>query len=139
MVFGGRNRYPIDIALAIVAAVAFSSGTARAGCGDHVRVLDSSSTSFTADGTPGGRSTATDDHQGRPFLPCHGPDCSANPTTPVLPVGVSPVGSADTKCSAARGIEAVDDGPCCGWNRPIDGQEREISRTNPIFHPPQRS
>jgi hypothetical protein len=136
---GGRNTYALGIALAIAAGVVFSSGTATAGCGDHVRVLAKDSLSPSANGATSGQTQAGDYDQGRPFHSCHGPKCSAGRSIPVVPLGALSASSADTKSSTVRGVETVDDGAGLDWNRPFDVLLREIRRTNPVFHPPRRS
>jgi hypothetical protein len=63
-------------ALLVAVALIGSAGTAAAGCGDHVTILND-------DGSEAGHQPAGSN---RP--PCHGPNCSAQKPLPTAPVTV---------------------------------------------------
>lgn len=103
-----------------------SSGSAAASCGDYVTILGSP----TAHGTePMGHSM--------PSVPCHGPGCSAAPTSQPMPLATPPTAELGAKEVAARSLhESTDSGePRHANNLSDDG--RPVSRPSAPFHPPR--
>lgn len=117
-------------ALALLVAVALvgSAGTAAAGCGDYVTVLN-------ADGST--REMADHDPVGAARRPCHGPNCSAQKPLPTTPVTV-PLAPASTGLDSAlvgvtpdltnKSRSGFPFDPSCGPT---------VSRPSAPFHPPR--
>jgi len=132
---GRRVCHSWGVAIAIVAVVLLAPRTASAGCGDHVRIIDKSQVPTESGGLPVYKPSGR--NQELPHLPCHGPDCSANPSVPAMPMSVPAGGSPDTKSFAFPELEVLKEGTGSRWHGRDEGPQREISRTNPIFHPPR--
>ena len=123
---------PAGAALAVIAAIVAFPGRSAAECGDYVHIVKD---------RVAAESSRLDDIFGQseqkpPRSPCHGPNCSGNPSAPVPPI-TAPVSDAGSKELAAR---ATSDA-----NR-ADGREWVIApglRGSPtrlpslIFHPPR--
>lgn len=131
-----RGRLPsshtaVAIAL-LVGGVAFAPGRAAADCGDYVRIA----------GRPmAGHDTPTPGHADpempTPAKPCHGPNCSSNPTTPAPPLTAPVTDPSGSKEWAARFVAA--EGADAGTDSlpPITSDAGAVSRPGTIFHPPR--
>ena len=82
------------VALAIVVGVALTPGIAFAGCGDHVLIINQSP-------DVAGVLHPAERGEKRPFTPCSGPDCSADPVSPGMPSGFPVSNPTELKSSAA--------------------------------------
>ena len=117
-------------AFALLAAVALlgSAGTAAAGCGDYVTVLN-------ADGSI---NTMTDHGPaGAARRPCHGPNCSAQKPLPTAPVTV-PLAQASTGLESALAATTADLTHKSRSGFPFDPScGPTVSRPSAPFHPPR--
>ena len=114
---------PVGIAIAILAAMAFSPSRAAAECGDYVHIE---------------KKTTTDaDIPNSGHKPCNGPTCSSKPATPVAPISVPATDSESTKqvsSLADRGLDSL------GTQERIALQARlklPTALPSSIFHPPR--
>ncbi len=116
------------LALLVAAALVGSAGSANAGCGDYLTVLN-------ADGSA--QNMADHDPADAAHRPCHGPNCSAQKPLPTAPVTVplaSPTGGVESaladsttnSCDKSRSGFPFD--PSCGPT---------VSRPSAPFHPPR--
>lgn len=110
--------------LTIVAA--FGLGAARVGaeCGDYLMLA--------------GKHRA-DAHEGAappPGLPCHGPQCSQRPETPIAPPISVPIQLSTKDQGLPSGARDLSDGSA-EFSHPSSSLGRPIRRPGSIFHPPR--
>jgi hypothetical protein len=125
-----RTAHGFGIALAIAASAVLSPGRAAAECGDYVHIVTNTHTSAPMP-------PDSDSDPKAPRKPCDGPDCSGNPSPPVIPAGAPATWSTDSN-NWVVGVVAVATqliGP--GWWIPRLPTKLPIDRENPIFHPPR--
>lgn len=111
-------------ALALLVAGVFAPTKGRAECGDYVKL--------------GGKTPSMLPHESHPSnapVPCHGPNCSQTPRTPIMPPAPPPTITPGEWASLLSQLS--DPSPIrCGFVREhSDGQA--ILHSDPIFHPPR--
>lgn len=116
----------------LVAGVAFAPGRAAAECGDYVRV-DGRPMAGHDPGAPG----HADPGWPTPAKPCHGPNCSGNPSTPAPPLTAPVADPSGLKAWAARFV--ADLGADAGGRSlpPLTSDSGAVSRPGSVFHPPR--
>jgi len=113
---------PAGIAVAVLVAVAFAPGRAKAECGDYVHILPDAP---AANGQPA------------PKAPCNGPHCSGKPAAPTAPLTI-PASDSEVNELLTNGSGYDND-----LNHTKERHFREMSVTLPstiptsIFHPPR--
>jgi hypothetical protein len=129
MVAVDRNRVlrTAGAASLLAVGVLFAPQRASAACGDYVIIVGEN-------GQPAAQQPGHD--AGTPRQPCHGPDCSASPCRPDLPLS-APV---TTPPNPNEGVAAIpgalaDPGDPDGYPVPTSSG-RVIHRPASVFHPP---
>ena len=130
MASGLQGRSSLGVAVAIVVGFLFTPQIASAECGDHVRIVDQ-----VTDGAGALRPAETKKHL--PLAPCSGPNCSADPLSPVVPIESTVNNSPVVKISAVRDEEVRDRRIESSWGASIANDERPVRRVDTIFHPPR--
>jgi hypothetical protein len=115
-----RLRLPIRAVAAAALALAgvlMLPGGASATCGDYVHIQ-------------------TDDPPAPP-RPCHGPQCSKAPATPIVPM-TAPVPSSSESEQPSLVVDTEPGGrPSAGWAAGHTRFPLPIRLTSSIFHPPR--
>jgi len=111
---------------AVLFMVAFWSGEAHAGCGDHVVILSK-------------KTSGTDDIDKTPDVPppCSGPNCSLKQAPPT-PLPSAPVYAKPLPLDALLTADAAPDHDTDRHPYP-DLTSLSVSRSTDIFHPPRCS
>jgi hypothetical protein len=123
MVFHIRQFWSLLPGAAIALAVAIcSTNSAKAECGDYVRI-----------GSESIHHPMLPSHSG-PAQPCHGPSCQNRPEAPLIPPAPPPAPVNDLYCSIA--LTQVPSPLRCGWTV-FDDWTFSAIFSNDIFHPPK--
>jgi hypothetical protein len=123
MRLGLRTHWLSLPAVAVLAALAFAPGTAKAECGDYLMSRHAAK--------------ITDESPAKPPVPCpcKGPQCSQRPDLPLLPPAPPPsVAPAEWATIFTKLVASAND----GRDFLLDSNASDpIHRTDPIFHPPR--
>ena len=119
--------------LLVALGVGVTPGRAAAECGDYVTVLGEQ----VSHGSPQPDADRSHGMPARPDRPCHGPNCSSNPTTPAVPVSPPVTSPSDSKNLVAGLVGDRDDFPGAGWSLSLTSEGRVVRHPRSIFHPPR--
>lgn len=112
----------------LAAGVACLPGRAAAQCGDHVLIA----------GQPiADHPSHPDSSPALPKKPCHGPNCSSNPTTPTVPPTAPSDGRGSAERWAAGFLAAIASDASSQTLPPLTSDAGTVRRPDPLLDPPR--
>jgi hypothetical protein len=125
--FLGNSR-PLWLAATVVALFVSAPNWVRASCGEYV--------SFHAAGNLRAEAMSSHRQTTLPIPPCHGPNCSRAPKSPLVPTSIAGSSMAEEDWNCDVNVVALSVIPTSSTLR--DSHEgKRIPRTSDIFHPPR--